>query len=178
VTSADVLTEAYGRLPDLVRRAVDGLDADQLSIRPGGTANSVAWLIWHLSRVEDSHFAEAFGHEEVWLAHGYADRWALELDRDDTGYGHSPDQVGAVRVGSAQQLLDYFDAVHQLAQSLIAGLADEDLQRVVDEHWDPPVTLLVRLVSVVDDAVQHAGQAAYARGMILEGPSPGPSAAP
>jgi uncharacterized damage-inducible protein DinB len=167
VTSVEVLTEAYGRLPDLVRGAVDGLDADQLSIRPGGTANSVAWLIWHLSRIEDSHFAEAFGHDEVWLAHGHADRWALDLDRNDTGYGHSPDQVDAVRVGSAQQLLDYFDAAHQVAQNLIAGLADEDLHRVVDEHWDPPVTLLVRLVSVVDDAVQHAGQAAYARGMIL-----------
>jgi uncharacterized damage-inducible protein DinB len=167
VTSVEVLTEAYGRLPDLVRGAVDGLDAEQLSIRPGGTANSVAWLIWHLSRIEDSHFAEAFGHDEVWLARGYADRWALDLDRNDTGYGHSPDQVDAVQVGSAQQLLDYFDAAHHVAQNLIAALADEDLHRVVDEHWDPPVTLLVRLVSVADDAVQHAGQAAYARGMIL-----------
>jgi uncharacterized damage-inducible protein DinB len=172
VTSVDVLAEAFGRLPELVHGAVDGLDADQLSIRPGRSANSIAWLVWHLARVEDSHFAEAFGHDEVWLANGYADRWALALDRGDTGYGHSSEQVDAVRVGSAQQVLDYFDAVHRLARSLLAGLDDDDLHRVVDEGWDPPVTLLVRLVSVVDDAVQHAGQAAYARGMILAaGPS-------
>ncbi|WP_104181277.1 DUF664 domain-containing protein [Arthrobacter sp. B0490] len=167
MTPADVLAEAYSRLPDLVRDAVDGLDADQLALRPGGSGNPIVWLVWHLARVEDSHFAEAFGHDQLWLTRGYADRWELPLDRDDTGYGHSSDQVDAVRVGSVQQLLDYFDAVHGLAQDLVAGLDDEDLSRVVDERWDPPVTLLVRLVSVIDDAVQHAGQAAYARGIVL-----------
>lgn len=169
MTSVDVLTEAHGRLPDLVHGAVEGLDAEHLSIRPGGSANSIAWLVWHLTRVEDNHLAEAFGHEEVWIAGGYADRWALGLDRHDTGYGHSFAQVDAVRISSAQQLLDYFDAVHQLTRNLVRGLDDEDLQRVVDERWTPPVTLLVRLVSVIDDVVQHVGQAAYARGIILAG---------
>ncbi|WP_394248819.1 mycothiol transferase [Arthrobacter pityocampae] len=167
MTSAEVLSDAFGRLPDLVRGAVRGLDADELSARPGGSANSIAWLIWHLTRVEDSHLAEAFGHEQVWLAGGVADRWDLPLDHGDTGYGHSGDEVDAVRVASAQQLLDYFDTVHRLARDLVAGVDEQDLHRVVDEGWDPPVTLLVRLVSVLDDAVQHAGQAAYARGIIL-----------
>jgi hypothetical protein len=40
-----------------------------------------------------------------------------------------------------------------------------DLDRVVDKRWDPPVTLGVRLVSVVDDDAQHVGQAAYVRGL-------------
>lgn len=169
MTSVDVLVEAYGRLPDLVHAAVEGLDADQLSVRPAGSANSIAWLVWHLSRVEDNHFAEAFGHEEVWTANGYADRWHLALEPGDTGYGHSSEQVDAVRVESTQQLLDYFDAVHGRARSLLSGLDDQELEKVVDENWDPPVTLLARLVSVIDDAVQHAGQAAFARGIILEG---------
>ncbi|MHA7240374.1 mycothiol transferase [Arthrobacter sp. TMS1-12-1] len=167
MTSVEVLSEAFGRLPDLVRGAVRGLDADQLSVRPGGSANPIAWLVWHLTRVEDSHFAEAFGHDQVWLAQGFADRWDLALDRGDTGYGHAQEQVDAVRVASTQQLLDYFDAVHGLSLGLVADLDEQDLHRVVDERWDPPVTLLVRLVSVIDDAVQHAGQAAYARGIIL-----------
>lgn len=167
MTSTDVLAEAFGRLPDLVEGALEDLDAEQLSARPAGTANSIAWLVWHLTRVEDSHFAEAFGHEQLWLASGYADRWGLTLDDEDTGYGHTDEQVDAVRVGSSQQLRDYFTAVHERAQSLVEGLADDDLAKVVDEQWDPPVTLLVRLVSVLDDAVQHAGQAAYARGIVL-----------
>ncbi|MEC5198597.1 hypothetical protein RCH21_000821 [Arthrobacter sp. PL16] len=174
MASVEALAEAFSRLPELVRAAVDGLDAHQLSLRPGGSANSIAWLIWHLTRVEDSHLADAFGRDELWLTGGYADRWGLELDRTDTGYGHSSAQVDSVKVASAEQLLDYFDAVHDLSQGLVAGLSDADLGRVVDERWDPPVTLLVRLVSVVDDAVQHAGQAAYARGIILAGGQPSP----
>lgn len=168
-TPADVLLEAFDRLPDLVRGAVEGLDADQLSVRPGGAANPVAWLIWHLTRVQDNHAADAFGDDELWLADGFADRWDLSLERGDTGYGHSPDQVDTVRVGSAGQLLEYFDAVHARVRRRIAGLTGAELERVVDEDWDPPVTLLVRLVSMIDDAVQHAGQAAYARGIVLAG---------
>ena len=57
--------------------------------------------------------------------------------------------------------------MHARTLEFVGGLADDDLARVVDERWDPPVTLGVRLVSVIDDAVQHAGQAAYARGIIL-----------
>lgn len=166
MTSAEVLGEALSRLPDLVRSAVEGLDARQLSERPGGSANSVAWLVWHLTRVEDSHLADAFDRDEVWLADGFAERWGLDLPREDTGFGHSSAQVDAVQVDSAQQLLEYFDAVHQVVERLVGQLGDADLERVVDEQWDPPVTLLVRLVSVIDDAVQHAGQAAYARGIL------------
>lgn len=167
MTSAEVLTEAFGRVPDLVRGAVEGLTSHELSFRPGGTGNSIAWLVWHLTRVEDNHLADAFGHDEVWLAAGYAERWALDLEPLDTGYGHSSEQVDAVTVSDARQLLEYFDDVHAASMRRLAELDDNALRRVVDEEWDPPVTLLVRLVSVVDDAVQHAGQAAYARGMIL-----------
>ena len=49
----------------------------------------------------------------------------------------------------------------------MSGLTDADLPRVVDERWDPPVTLGVRLVSVISDCLQHAGQAAFVRGILL-----------
>ena len=50
--------------------------------------------------------------------------------------------------------------------AVVGTVTDDDLDRIVDERWDPPVTLAVRLVSVVDDCLQHAGQAAYARGIL------------
>jgi hypothetical protein len=37
---------------------------------------------------------------------------------------------------------------------------------VVDDSWDPPVTVSIRLVSILADDLQHAGQAAYARGVL------------
>ena len=63
-------------------------------------------------------------------------------------------------------LLGYFEAVHQRTLSYVRGLSDGDLTRVVDTSWDPPVTLAVRLVSVLSDDLQHAGQAAFLRGIL------------
>ncbi|MEV8508255.1 DUF664 domain-containing protein [Actinoplanes sp. NPDC051475] len=162
----ELLTEAYGRLPDLVRTAVHGLTAEQLRTAPAGHGNTVGWLVWHLTRVQDSHIAELLGEEQIYLAGDRASRFGRKPDPDDTGYGHSPEDVAAVRPESAEALTDYYRAVHDRTVAYVSGLTAEALDRVVDEAWDPPVTLGVRLVSILDDDVQHAGQAAYVRGLL------------
>ncbi|MCG5436839.1 mycothiol transferase [Micromonospora foliorum] len=166
---SDLLTEAYDRLPDLVRAAVDGLSPEQLRQQPGPGANSVGWLVWHLTRVQDHHVADLLDADQIWVSGDWAGRFGLAADPDDTGYGHSPAQVAAVRPENAQALIDYYGAVAARTGGFLAGLGPADLDRVVDEGWDPPVTLGVRLVSVVDDDLQHVGQAAYVRGLIEAG---------
>ncbi|MDG4758992.1 DUF664 domain-containing protein [Micromonospora sp. WMMD710] len=163
---SDLLTEMYDRLPDLVRAAVDGLSPDQLLHRPGPGANSIGWLVWHLTRVQDHHVADLLDAEQIWVSGDWAGRFGLTPDPDDTGFGHSPAQVAAVRPESAQALIDYYGAVSARTRSLVTGLGPADLDRVVDESWDPPVTLGVRLVSVAEDDLQHVGQAAYLRGLV------------
>lgn len=159
-----VLLEGFDRVREVVHGVLDGAADDVLTGRPDGDANSVAWLLWHLTRVQDDHVSDAFDVEQVWTADGWAERFALDLPPQDTGYGHGPAEVAAVRA-SADLLAGYHDAVHDRTRSLLAALAPEDLDRVVDRSWDPPVTLGVRLVSVLSDDLQHAGQAAYARGL-------------
>lgn len=161
----DVLIDAYSRIQEEVHAAVDGLPPDRLNTPPAVGANSISWLIWHLTRVQDDHVADAAEFEQVWLSQGWADRFALGLPHRDTGYGHTLKQVAQVRVDSGDLLLGYYDAVHEQTLGFIRGLAAKDLERVVDEHWDPPVTLSVRLVSVLSDDLQHVGQAAYVRGL-------------
>jgi Protein of unknown function (DUF664) len=169
MTIAELLADAFERIREVTHEAVDGLTADQLAHRLDGHANSIAWLVWHLSRVTDDHVADAAGTEQVWTSAGWADRFALPLDLSETGYGHDSGQVAAVRVGSAGLLTGYYDAVHQQTISYVGGLAEADLDRIVDEGWDPPVSLGVRLVSVISDDLQHAGQAAYLRGVLGRG---------
>jgi uncharacterized damage-inducible protein DinB len=167
--SRDLLLYAYEQIQGTLRRAVDGLSADQLTARVGPEANTIAWLAWHLLRVQDDHVAEVAGSEQVWTADGWADRFDLPFDASATGYGFSADDVAALRVDSADLLLGYAAAVHERTAEFLRGLSDEDLDRVVDDDWDPPVTLGVRLVSVLSDDLQHVGQAAYVRGLLQSG---------
>ncbi len=162
----DVLLDGYGRVRDAVHRVVTGLDPDQLTARLDADANSIAWLVWHLTRIQDDHVADASGLEQVWTARGFVDRFALPLDAGDTGYGHDRDEVAAVKVGSPALLVEYHDAVYAQTTAFVGGLGDADLERVVDTRWDPPVTLAVRLVSVIADDLEHVGQAAFVRGVL------------
>jgi hypothetical protein len=162
---AQVLCDAFARVREEVTGTVTGLTTEQLQHRPGPEANSIGWLIWHLTRVQDDQLLEAAGMEQVWTSQGFHDRFGLPFDTAATGYGQSADEVAAVRV-NAQLLIAYHDAVYDQTIRFVAGLTESDLGRAIDENWDPPVTLGVRLVSVLSDDLQHVGQAAYLRGQL------------
>jgi hypothetical protein len=161
MTSAELLADAFGRVREEVHAAVDGLTDDELLVRLDPDANSIAWLVWHLARVEDDHVAGAFGVEQVWPK--WRDRFGMT--GDPIGYGDTTEQVARVRAG-AELLTAYYDAVYQLTLDLVGTVTDDDLDRIVDDRWDPPVTLSVRLVSVISDCLQHVGQAAFVRGIL------------
>lgn len=161
-----LLVELYGRIPPLARRAVDGADLDTLTTVPAAHTNSIAWLVWHLARVQDHHVAELLDEDQLWVSDGWAARFGLDPDPSNSGYGHDEVDVAAVQPDSPAALLDYLDAVQARTCGMLADLSPADLDRVVDRRWDPPVTLGVRLVSIADDDLQHAGQAAYVRGVL------------
>jgi hypothetical protein len=165
MTSIDVLLDAFERIRDAVHPAVNGLRADELAFRPDAESNSIAWLVWHLTRIQDDHVAGLDGRPQVWTANGWAERFALPLEPADTGYGHDAEAVGKVRA-DVTSLLGYYEDTHQKTLDFVGSLAESDLTRVVDERWDPPVTMSVRLVSVIVDDLQHVGQAAYVRGLL------------
>jgi uncharacterized damage-inducible protein DinB len=167
VDVAALLTDSFSRIGEEVHAAVDALSAEQLAYRVDPEANSIGWLVWHLSRVQDDHVAGVAGSEQVWTAQGWVERFGLPFPVHAIGYGHSSDEVAAVAVESPDLLTGYYDAVAARTAEYVGGLTDADLDRVVDEAWDPPVTLGVRLVSVIDDCAQHAGQAAFVRGVLL-----------
>jgi uncharacterized damage-inducible protein DinB len=165
MTAADLLIDALGRVRETVHTAVEGLDEEQLAVRLDPQANSIAWLVWHLTRVQDDHLAEVADSEQLWTREGWARRFGFPFDDSAVGYGHTSAEVAAVQA-PADLLLAYHDAVHESSVAWLRTVEEADLPRVVDQRWDPPVTLAVRLVSVVDDCAQHAGQAAFVRGVV------------
>jgi uncharacterized damage-inducible protein DinB len=161
-----LLRDGFGRVRDTAHAAVDGLDQQQLEHRPQPGANTIAWLAWHLARVQDDHVSGVAGTDQVWTSGGWRERFGLPFAAGEIGYGQSSEDVGEVSGVSAEQLTGYLDAVCAATDRYLDTLTGQDLERVVDEHWDPPVTLSVRLVSVISDDLQHAGQAAYVRGLL------------
>lgn len=164
-STSDILIDGFGRVRENVHAVVEGLTAEQLTFRPEGKGNSIAWLVWHLSRVQDDHVSDVAGTKQAWSDEGWSGRFGLPFDEADTGYGHSAEEVARVAV-PAELLAGYHDAVLERTLGYVARLRDDDLDRIVDERWDPPVTLAVRLVSVLDDDAQHVGQAAFVRGLL------------
>jgi uncharacterized damage-inducible protein DinB len=165
MTSADVLVDAFERVRDAVNPAVNGLSPDELAFRPDSESNSIAWLVWHLTRIQDDYVAGLDGSEQVWTARGWVERFALPLDVGDTGYGHDPDMVAKVTADS-HSLLGYYEDVHEKTLEFVRSLSEADFARVVDQSWGQPLTVGSRLVSVIVDDLQHVGQAAYVRGIV------------
>ncbi len=162
--TTELLIEAFGRIREIVRAELEDAGIEVLTFRADPEANTIAWLVWHLTRVQDDHIAELVGEEQVWTAGGWFDRFELPFDPGAHGYGQSSADVAAVRT-DAGLLAGYYDAVHTRTIDYLRTLTEADFARVVDTSWDPPVTLAVRLVSILSDDLQHAGQASYVRGL-------------
>ncbi|MFN8227456.1 MAG: mycothiol transferase [Mycobacterium sp.] len=161
----ELLRDAFTRLIEHVEAVTDDLSEPDATFRPTPQANSIAWLVWHSARVQDAQVADIAGVDQVWTSEGWVDRFGLDLPRDDTGYGHSAQDVAKVRA-SAQLLAGYYRAVHAMTLDYVVTVDSDTLGRIVDTRWDPPVTASVRLVSVIDDCAQHLGQAAYVKGIL------------
>ena len=163
---SDVFEELFSRVHEHVHGTLEGLSTDDLLAVPESGSNPIGWLLWHLARVQDSHIAEILEAAQIWEGDGWALRFGLDPDPADVGYGHSPEQVAAVRPESPEAIAEYYSTVEARTREVVDALTPDALDRIVDRRWDPPVTLGVRLVSIVDDDIQHAGQAAYLKGLL------------
>lgn len=164
--TGEVLADAFSRVRQLAERSVADLDTEALAFRPEAEANSIGWLIWHLTRIQDDHVAEIAGMPQVWNTGNWATRFGMPAGTEETGYGHTTDQVAALRPGSPDLLVEYHAAVWKRTIEYLTTIDSDELNRIIDRSYDPPVTVAVRLVSVVSDNLQHAGQALYVRGIL------------
>ena len=169
MTPQELFEDTARRPSQVAEHVLEGISAEVLNTMPGGTANSVAWLVWHAARQQDAQVAQLADAEEVWTAEGWSGRFGLGVPDSATGFGDSREDVARIRVTSPDLLRGYLDAVVERAVAYVHGLTDAQLDDVVDRSWTPPVTRGVRLVSTVDDAAQHLGQAAYVRGLLDDG---------
>lgn len=163
--SLDLVRDALGRVHELIPAVLDGLDGDDLLWRPDPEANPLGWLIWHLTRIEDDHLARLGDVEQVWLSAGWYGRFKLPYIKGAHGFNMTPVEVGLFNARDTSLLNGYATDVWQQTQQILDQFTEADLDRVVDTRYTPPVTVGVRLVSVMVETAQHVGQAGYLRGL-------------
>ena len=162
----DLLADGYGRVLENMERVLSGLAQDDLNWQPRHDCNSIGWLAWHLTRVQDDHIATLMGEEQLWTKDGWYAKFDRQPDPRDIGFGHSPEQVAAFKSPDVHTLLDYHQAVLERSKRHFLTLSTADLDRELDEPWYQPLpTVGVRLISVLADNLRHAGQMAYVRGL-------------
>lgn len=168
-----VLLDALDRSRERLGRALADVTAEQAGARPvdalAPRIDSLAWLVWHTAREIDLQVSDLAGQEALWTSR-YARLLDLPLPDDTEDWRHSPEESARVRVSDLAPLIEYLDAAYALARDYIGSLDPATLNEVIDRSWDPPVTRAARLVSIIDDAAQHSGQAVWARRLLgLEG---------
>ena len=162
---AELISDALGRVNRTLHRSLEGAPVEMVCKMPTPGTNSMAWLAWHLTRVQHDHVSDLAGLPQLWTSGGWHAKFGMAADDGETGNGHTLEQVAALQVDAVEVLLGYNDAVYERSKAYLAGLSPKDLDRVLDEpRYDPMPTVGVRLVSVVSDNTQHAGQIGYLRG--------------
>ncbi|WP_028709550.1 mycothiol transferase [Propionicicella superfundia] len=163
--TTQLVLDSLGRVHELIPAVLDGLTTEDVLWRPDPGANSIGWLIWHLTRAEDAIVSHIAGAEQEWDTGKWNETFGLPYAAPGGGFGMSAEDVGRFTVPDPDVLRQYAEAVGALAGEVVSKLTDADLDRVIDTTYTPPVTLGVRLVSVMVETAQHIGQAAYLKGM-------------
>ena len=114
--------------------------------------------------MQDDHVADLAGQPQVWER--FQDRFGLPNGTGDIGYGHTSEQVDALRIEDPALLAEYHHEVTLATARYLQTVDEAELEREVDQRWDPPVTAGQRLVSIQGDCLQHLGQAAYVKGLL------------
>ena len=162
-----LLTDGYGRILRVLENSLKGLTEDDLKWQPHADTNSIGWLTWHLTRVQDDHIASLVEEEQLWTKDGWHAKFNRLPDPNDRGFDHTPKQVAAFESPDVETLLTYHRAVLERSKRYFLTLSDDDLDRELNEpQYQPLPTVGVRLISVLSDNLQHAGQVAYIRGLL------------
>ena len=158
--------ETLQRAQERFEETLAQMSIAEANTMPEPLIKSVTWLIWHTAREIDLQISALADQEPLWLA-DWTKRFALDLPDDTEDWRHTPEEAAKVIVNQKELLVDYLSASVELAVNYLQSIDETSLSEVIDENWTPAVTRQARIVSIVDDAVMHSGQAVYTRRLVI-----------
>jgi hypothetical protein len=159
-----LISSIYDRLTEGLERALVGLTQEDLNYQPRPDSNSIGWLTWHLTRTQDQAIADLMGVEQLWIKEGWYLKFNRSANPQDTGSGHSPEDMASFKSPDVKMLLAYYYSVVQRSKRCFYNLSETDLDREINHTRYP--TVAARIVGVISDNFQHVGQMAYVHGLL------------
>ena len=165
-TATEPIMAALERNWQMVDAALVGLDEATLAGRPSDQCNSIAWILWHMSRVVDTFIHARFQSKpQLWIQDSWHRKFGMAADPDDRGVGWTAQQVAAWAPPSGAVQLGYFEAVKASARDYLSLLNHADLARqIVATPVPQPRSVADVLGQMTWDNIAHGGQIAYLRG--------------
>lgn len=159
-----LIINTFDNLTMVLERTLEGLNEEDLNHQPAHDCNSIGWLVWHIIRGQDLGIAGLTGEEQFWIEEGWHDKFNRPADPRDFGLGHTLEDLAAFKSPGAKTLLAYHQVVKERLIRYLSSLSESDLDRKLDHPVFP--TVGARIVALISDNFQHAGQAGYVRGLL------------
>jgi hypothetical protein len=159
-----LIVNIFDNLSMVLGRTLDGLTQEELNQQPAHDSNSIGWLVWHILRGQDLGIAGLMGDEQLWIREGWHAKFNRPPEPMDFGLGHTPEDLAAFKSPDVKTLLDYQKAVLDQTKRYLNNLSESELDKKLDHPVFP--TVGARIIAVISDNLQHAGQAGYVRGLI------------
>ncbi|MFC2070675.1 DinB family protein [Chloroflexota bacterium] len=160
----------FNRIAEQMEQVLDGLTPEELNRQPAPGANTIGWLTWHLTRSHDRNMSEIIGKEQLWIEDKWYVRFNRAPDPAETGFGHSVEEMADFRAPDSETVMEYHRAIlERIREYISSGLSEAELVREsYSPTFDSTNPVGRRIAGVINDGLQHVGQAAYVRGLIQE----------
>ena len=137
VSPMQPLLTAHERNWEMIETALEGLDEGTLSRQPSEQCNSIAWLLWHMSRVLDMVVhSRTRDRPQLWITEGWHKKFGMSDDAEDRGVGWTAAQVSGWRPPPLEVQMDYYYAVKAATKDFLTSATPAELEK---ELTFPPV---------------------------------------
>jgi len=159
---------------EYVAQAVAGLTPRELAFRPKPHSNSIAFLLWHVTRGEDFWISGILlGEKQLYESGGWCKKFCTPPM--DSGFGYDVAKLDAWPVPSLSLLKGYAAAVREKTLAYLKSLTAAELDKPRDFGWRKGTTGSA-LAHLITEVAEHSGQIGYLRGIQrgIEPPPPPP----
>jgi uncharacterized damage-inducible protein DinB len=146
-----------------INTTLDGLTQEEFGWSPNAECNSIAFIFWHIARVEDIIMNTIVqSGKEIYDTEGWQKK--LGTPAKDIGYHYTLEQLHAWPVPKLEVLQKYANAVRKKTLALIKSMPAEKLSEMPKNDLLPGSIGHILSFMGIEIAL-HAGQMAYLRGM-------------